>query len=80
MTDFIWISIMILLVWSVSGYLVACMFSSDQSVEDFLNPKCIYQNKSVNWLGCALLTLLHNALCPILTIGYWIYWLCTVGR
>jgi hypothetical protein len=39
---------------------------------------------NVNGFGCALLTILFNAMCPLYTVGYWFVrtfkYLCTVGR
>lgn len=48
--------------------------------EDYINPYYIYQVRDVNWIGCAILTLLGNALLPIVSVCYWIYFICTVGR
>lgn len=48
---------------------------------EFLNPKRNYCYwTSCNWFGVIFITLLLNILCPILSIGYWLYKLCTFGR
>ena len=58
---------------------------NDNQVEfegiEFLNPKRNYHYwTSCNWFGVIFITLLLNILCPILSIGYWLYKLCTFGR
>lgn len=48
---------------------------------DYPNPIHLYHfHYRLNWFGTAMLTLLYNLICPIYTIGYWFYKLCTVGR
>lgn len=47
---------------------------------EFVNPKIIYERVQVNWFGAIILSLFFNALCPIVSICYWFYKLCTVGR
>lgn len=44
------------------------------------NPKVIYKNIHVNWFGTMLLTIIFNILLPVISIPYWIYKLCTIGR
>ena len=47
----------------------------------WINPRYIYQTVQVNWFGCIILTILaHLAAGPIISIIYWFYKLCTVGR
>ena len=45
-----------------------------------MNPVFLYEHNRVNWFGAAMLGLFANLLCPIGTIIYWFYKLCTVGR
>lgn len=45
-----------------------------------LNPRYIYSNYRLNWFGTIMLFLFGNLLCPIGSIIYWFYKLCTVGR
>jgi len=45
-----------------------------------MNPVFLYEHSRVNWFGAAMLALFANLLCPIGTIIYWFYKLCTVGR
>lgn len=47
---------------------------------EFVNPNWIYRNYRVNRFGSIFLSTLYGLLCPIGTIIYWIYKLCTVGR
>ena len=47
----------------------------------WINPRYIYKTVPVNWFGCIVLTILaHLAAGPIISIIYWFYKLCTVGR
>ena len=46
----------------------------------FVNPIVIYDNLLVNWFGAWLLAIVLNVLLPTVSIPYWIYKICTVGR
>ena len=46
----------------------------------FLNPIKIYKTYHVNYFGAALICIIYNLMCPVGSIGYWIYKICTVGR
>ena len=46
----------------------------------FVNPKVIYNNIKVNWFGAWLLAIVCNILFPVVSIPYWIYKICTIGR
>lgn len=46
----------------------------------WVNPVVIYNNVSVNWFGCIVLTILAHIVAGPWTIFYWFYKLCTVGR
>lgn len=46
----------------------------------YVNPIKIYRTYRVNYLGAALICIIYNLLCPICSIGYWFYKLCTFGR
>lgn len=46
----------------------------------WINPIVIYDNVSVNWFGCIVLTILAHIVAGPWTIFYWFYKLCTVGR
>lgn len=47
----------------------------------YLNPFFLYYYHSdLNWFGVICLGLFYNLLCPLITIAYWLYKLCTIGR
>lgn len=75
-----------IIVWNIFGLilLVGVMLDEHGSYSEWmwdrLNPIYIYRNTNCNILGVILLTILINLLCPILSIIYWFYKLCTVGR
>lgn len=48
---------------------------------EYLNPLFLYDyHSNLNWFGVICLALLYNLICPLVTIAYWFYKLCTVGR
>ena len=65
----------ILLCWNFVGFLIGTCTTNLH-----LNPKKIYELHSVNIFGCVVLTIMFNLFCPVFSIGYWFYKLCTVGR
>ena len=46
---------------------------------EFVNPIWIHEHYRVNVFGTVLLCLSANLLCPLGSIIYWIYKLCTIG-
>jgi hypothetical protein len=73
----------IFIMWNYIGFCILFIIPYTRNVhrvEEIFNPKEIYNNTEVNWFGCIMLTILFNLLCPAMTIGYWLRWLCTVGR
>lgn len=77
------IGLAICCVWNTIGIIVLFFipYSRDATnLKELFNPKSIYENIEVNWFGCILLTIFFNLLCPVISGGYWFYWLCTVGR
>ena len=40
----------------------------------------VFDGSPVNYFGAGFLALLINLICPIASLGYWFYKLCTVGR
>ena len=46
----------------------------------WINPIVIYNNVSVNWFGCIVLTILAHIAAGPWAVFYWFYKLCTVGR
>ena len=48
---------------------------------EYLNPLFLYYYHSdLNWFGVICLTLIYNLICPLITIVYWFFKLCTIGR
>ena len=78
--------------WSVAGLIIMGVATSIAQEEypngalakaeglEFFNPKHLYKHNKLNWFGVAMLTLFYNLICPIGSICYWFYKLCTVGR
>ena len=74
----------LLITWILIGGIISFLpyeiYSLFGSFE-YLNPLFLYDyHNKLNWFGVICLTLLYNLLCPLITIGYWFYKLCTVGR
>lgn len=70
------------LAWSLCGTLFLVIVGVLDKFDDFsfLNPIKIYKTYHVNYFGAALICIVYNFLCPIGSIGYWFYKLCTFGR
>ena len=70
------------LAWSLCGTLFLGIVGVLDKFDDysFLNPIKIYKTYHVNYFGAALICIVYNFLCPIGSIGYWFYKLCTFGR
>ena len=70
------------MVWSLGGALILCISGIFTQFNDFsyVNPIKIYKTYRVNYFGAALICIIYNLLCPIGSIGYWFYKLCTFGR
>lgn len=65
------------IVWNFIGFMIMLMLANYYC----LNPKDIWNKyENVNIFGCVLLTIFLNLLVPTISIGYWFYKLCTVGR
>ena len=47
---------------------------------EFVNPAWWYHNYKVNIFGAIVCALGFTVLNPFITLGYWFYKLCTVGR
>ena len=83
MIEVVIIGLSIAVAWNIIGFIVLLLipYSRDaKKLIEIFNPKYIYKNIDVNWFGCFILTLFFNLLCPVFALGYWFYWLCTVGR
>ena len=71
-----------LMVWSICGAIILGLCGTFDKFDDFsyVNPIKIYKTYRVNYFGAALICIIYNLLCPIGSIGYWFYKLCTFGR
>ena len=71
-----------LMVWSICGAIILCIIGVLDEFDDFsyVNPIKIYKTYKVNYFGAAIICIIYNLLCPIASIGYWFYKLCTFGR
>ena len=79
--------IILIVLWSILGFLIPMCTSLGEDGFCYVNPIYIYNRWKVNWFGCFILTLIFSLICPLGTIGYWLYFLCklfvklcTVGR
>ena len=70
--------LLIEIVHNFFGLAIACCLRCEGF--EFVNPNWIYQNYKVNRFGSIFLGALYGSFCPIGTIIYWFYKLCTVGR
>lgn len=62
-------------------FLLSMFFDSGELIGlQWVNPIVIYNNVSVNWFGCIVLTILAHIAAGPWAIFYWLYKLCTVGR
>ena len=71
-----------IMVWSLGGAIILGLLGVVDEFDDlsYVNPIKIYRTYRVNYLGTALICIIYNLLCPICSIGYWIYKICTFGR
>lgn len=71
----------VLLVWiAINLICFLIVIFTEGNNFSFVNPIVIYKNLEVNWFGAILLAIIFNAFFPIISIPYWIYKICTVGR
>ena len=70
------------IVWSLCGTLFLIIVGVLDEFDDFsfLNPIKIYKTYHVNYFGAALICIIYNLMCPVGSIGYWIYKICTFDR
>lgn len=71
-----------LMVWSLGGAIILGLLGVVDKFDDFsfLNPIKIYKTYHVNYFGATIICITYNLLCPIGSIGYWFYKICTFGR
>lgn len=46
---------------------------------EFVNPAFVHKHNRVNWFGAFVVATLYGLICPVATIGYWFYKICTFG-
>ena len=77
-----------LFIWNLFGMFIVAMchlvdfegvFSKTVGFE-YVNPIYIYKYNHVNWFGAIVVAIIYSFICPLGTISYWCYKLCTVGR
>ena len=75
-------TIFFLVIWNGCGGIILILLDVLNKFNDFsfMNPIKIYRTYRVNYFGAALICIIYNLLCPIGSIGYWFYKLCTFGR
>ena len=76
-------NILWIIVWNLVGLFIQFFIGINyyQDAIEFCNPRVVYKyNKSVNWFGALVLSLLYSVLSPLGATIYWFYKLCTVGR
>ena len=74
--------------WHIVGFVMWLVLGGCFNVQvikyasgiEFVNPLVIYKQTRVNWFGAILLAMIYGIMCPIATLIYWLYKLCTVGR
>ena len=81
--------VIVIVLWHVFGAIALMMLTTYDSGTgavsyadgiEFVNPAHIYYYNQVNWFGAFFVATLYGLICPVATVGYWIYKLCTVGR
>ena len=73
-----------LVVWIIGCYIATTLFwircTQNVTTDEMINPIVIYEENNINIFGCILLTILGNVVFLPVSICYWVYKLCTVGR
>lgn len=76
----------LMLFWNITGIIVWMLgMCNDPKIRytelfEFLSPFWIYHNYEVNFFGTAVVCIIYNLICPMASVCYWFYKLCTVGR
>lgn len=75
-----------ILLWSFLGLIFIAIIFVDTGETlfkadgfEFVNPIYIYKNSKVNIFGAIIVSIFMSLICPIGTIIYWFYKLCTFG-
>ena len=73
---------LILFAWNIIGSTIwVASHSSRYSVieRELVNPLFNKKNYAVNWFGAIMISLFFNLICPVASLIYWFWKLCTVG-
>ena len=76
------LAVTVLLVWNFLGAF-CYVLSAPSQVSGWELVNLVYTHKyfkSVNWIGAFVLSLLYSIMCPVGTLFYWIYKICTFGN
>lgn len=78
------------LAWNLIGFLILLLIGAGSKIigecpnSDFFSPLWLYENFYVNWFGALIMCVILNIICPVWSIGFWIYkfgrFIFTVGR
>ena len=81
---------LIIIFWNIFGFFffIVPAFMTDgpygalsQAIGiEFVNPFFVYKHNKVNWFGAIMVASFYGLICPIATLCYWFYKLCTIGR
>lgn len=71
--------------WHFVGFVILSLLAVTTSLGNVhgfpcFNPKWLHDKYPLNWFGAVLCAIGLNICCPIISICYWLYKLCTVGR
>ena len=80
--------VLILIIWNLVGLMIhsAIHILTENSTcycngFEYLNPRWALENYyMLNLFGIIVVVLFLNVICPLATLGYWFYKLCTLGR
>lgn len=73
---------LMIMAYSLISVTLMCLIGSSCNSDglEFNNPAWLYKRFRVNWFGAVMMALAFNILTLPLSICYWFYKLCTVGR
>jgi hypothetical protein len=73
----------LLVIWAIINafalFIIFVLFLEGANFS-FVNPKVIYNSIKVNWFGAYFLAVVLNIIFPVISILYWLYKVCTIGR
>lgn len=76
-----------IIIWTIIAHLIGaficCLIAGEAGADgwELANPYCAYKLiPSINWFGAVVVSVVFNLLCPIGSVCYWFYKLCTLGK